>query len=65
VDLYEFLPPGWVFGCRSIAEGNGKTALTLLKGLLSGQLVKVRSDDPAELADEAPEMRHLGGNFSP
>jgi hypothetical protein len=40
---------------RSITEGDGKTALALLKGLglLSGERVKVGSDDPEQLAEAA------------
>jgi hypothetical protein len=40
---------------RSLADGDGKTALALLKGLglLSGELPPVGSDDPADLAAAA------------
>jgi hypothetical protein len=32
-------------------------------GLLSGQLVKMGSDDPSERTDEAAEIRLLGQRF--
>jgi len=42
---------------RSIDEGDGKTALALLKGLglLTGEPPKVGSDDPQDLADGAAQ----------
>jgi hypothetical protein len=55
---------------RSITEGDGKTALSLLKGLglLSGEPPKIGSDDPQDLADDAAHkelyrrlMRQLEG----
>ena len=48
---------------RSIAEGDGKTAIALLKGLglLSGELIKVGSDDPRELAAATLENLCRGG----
>jgi hypothetical protein len=40
---------------RSITEGDGKTALALLKGLglLSGEASRIGSDDPKKLAFQA------------
>ena len=42
---------------RSIGEGDGKSALALLKGLglLSGQLPRIGSDDPEDFAESARE----------
>jgi hypothetical protein len=44
---------------RCICEGDGKMALSLLKGLglLPEELVKIESDDPADLADAAAEKQ--------
>jgi hypothetical protein len=51
---------------RSIAEGDGKAALALLKGLglLPGELAKIGSDDPADLANEA-RVQELFRDMSP
>jgi hypothetical protein len=50
---------------RSIDQGDGKTALSLLKGLglLPGEPGKIDSDDPAELADAAAERHYFRSAF--
>lgn len=51
---------------RSLAAGDSKAALALLKGLglLPGELAKIGSDDPADLADKA-RVQELFRGMSP